>query len=260
LNGKGDTPLGIGYLERAALTFLAQAERYPADLLALLRIVCPQVTEHLSRYPWYDKAKLLLPCDCGAEQIMVQRNALASDLAKNGIVFRGVWVEVLCEGHFNQLVSVTHNKASVLFQQNMRLIHRIAERVGPRPLWIWADRHGGRTGYLRPLMNAWPDAEFQILEESPERSGYQLVRNGVPWTIRFMVEGETYQLPIALASIYSKYIRELFIACFNRYWRGLVPGLRPTAGYNQDGQRFLADIESVLQRQGVDRQWLVRML
>jgi ribonuclease HII len=260
LHGKSDTPLRISLLERAALTFLAQAERNPANLVSLLRIVCPHAVDHLCRYPWYDKAELTLPAECSADDIMVQRNALAGDLAANGVQFRGVWVEALCEGHYNDLVAATHNKASVLFQLNMRLIHRIAERMSGRPLLIWADRHGGRTSYLRPLMNAWPDAEFQVLEESPERSGYKVTRAGVPWTIRFLVEGESYQLPIALASIFSKYIRELFMACFNRYWCGQVPGLRPTAGYYQDGQRFLADIEAVLTRQGLDRKLLVRML
>lgn len=260
LHGKGKTTHRISLLERAALTFLAQAERNPANLVSLLRIVCPHAVEHLTRYPWYDKAELALPAECSADDVRVQRNALAGDLAANGVKFRGAWVEVLCEGHYNDLVSATHNKASVLFQLNMRLIHRIAERVDGRPLYIWADRHGGRANYLRPLMNAWPDAEFQVLEESPERSGYQLTRGGVPWTIRFMVEGETYQLPIALASIFSKYIRELFMACFNRYWCGLVPGLRPTAGYYQDGQRFLADIEAAIASRGLDRRQLVRML
>jgi hypothetical protein len=29
---------------------------------------------------------------------------------------------------------------------------------------------------------------------------------------------------------------------FNDYWRGLVPGLQPTAGYPQDAKRFRLDI------------------
>jgi ribonuclease HII len=260
LHGKVDTPHGISLLERAVLTFLAQADRHPASLVSLLRIVCPHVIEHLCRYPWYTGAELALPAECSADDVAVQRNALACDLESNGIRFCGAWVEVLCEGHYNELVSVTHNKAVVLFQQNMRLIHRVAERMGGRPLWIWADRHGGRTSYLKPLMNAWPDAGFEVLEESTERSGYRLTRGSVPWTIRFLVEGEAHQLPVALASIFSKYLRELFMICFNRFWCGHLPELRPTAGYSQDGQRFLADIAPAITHQGVDRRWLVRML
>lgn len=259
LRGRIETTYGIALLERAALTFLAQADRHPAGLTSLLRIVCPHVVEQLGRYPWYAGADLPLPVECSGDDVAVQRNSLAADLAKNGIQFRGVWVEVLCEGAYNHLVSATHNKAVVLFHQNMRLIQRISERVGDRPLWIWADRHGGRMGYLKPLMNAWADAEFEVLEESPERSGYQLTRSGIPWNIRFVVDGEACQMPVALASIFSKYLRELFMICFNRYWCGLIPGLRPTAGYNQDGQRFLADIAPTLSRQTIDRNLLVRL-
>ncbi|MCL2329720.1 MAG: hypothetical protein FWC56_00275 [Phycisphaerae bacterium] len=265
LHGKGtSTRYGISLLERAVMTFLALADRQPSQLMGLLRIVCPDVVDHLRRYPWYEQereqAALALPVECSADDVLVQRNALASDLAAQGVRFRGVWVEALCEGHYNDQVRVTRNKATVLFHHNMRLIHRIAERLPGRPLWIWADRHGGRASYLRPLMNAWPDGEFEVLEESPERSGYQIMRGGVPWTIRFLVEGETHQLPIALASIFSKYIRELFMICFNRYWCGQQPDLRPTAGYSQDGQRFLADIEALLTKMSIDRHLLVRML
>ncbi|HQE29993.1 MAG TPA: hypothetical protein PL151_19765 [Phycisphaerae bacterium] len=260
LHARVDTQYGVALLERAVFTFLAQADRHPASLISLLKIVCPHVVDRLSRYPWYHQAELPLPVECSADDVAVQCNSLAADLAKNGVRFRGAWVEVLCEGDYNQLVSATHNKAVVLFQQNMRLIHRIAERVGSRPLWIWADRHGGRMAYLKPLMNAWPEAEFTVLEESPEHSGYRITRSGIPWTIRFVVDGEACQMPVALASIFSKYIRELLMICFNRYWRGLIPDLRPTAGYNTDGQRFLADIDAIVKQQCLDRNLLVRLL
>lgn len=260
LHARVESKYGLTLLERAAMTFLAQADRHPASLLSLLRIVCPHVVDQMARYPWYADADFPLPLECSADDVAVQRNSLASDMANCGIRFRGVWVEALCEGDYNHLVSATHNKSVVLFQQNMRLIHRISERTAGRPLWIWADRHGGRMNYLTPLMNAWSDAEFEVLEESPERSGYRLTRAGVPWTIRYVVDGEACQMPVALASIFSKYVRELFMVCFNRYWCGLVPELRPTAGYNTDGHRFLADIDSVFKGQSIDRNLLVRLL
>lgn len=260
LHRKVDTPHGIALLERAALTFLAQAGTHPASLGALLRCVCPHVVEHLPRYPWYSGQDLALPAECTPQDLRLQANAVGHDLAAQGIRFLGAWVEVLCEGHFNQLVAATHNKATVLFMQNVRLLQRIAQRLGPRPLEIWADRHGGRVSYLRPLMRAFDDAQLEVLEEAPERSGYRLTRPCGQWTIRYLVKGETHHLPIALASIFSKYVRELFMICFNGYWCGKMPGLRPTAGYSQDGQRFLADAANILAAHKVDRQWLVRTL
>lgn len=260
LHGKVETPTGVGLLERAALTFLAVADRRPTTLRGLLRVVCPDVLPALAEYPWYTAADIELPVDCSPGDIATQANALRGNMTGTGVRFLGAWVEVLPEGHFNRLVGATHNKAVVLFTQNARLMQRIADRLGHRTLHIWADRHGGRTSYLRPLMRAFDDAQLEVVDESPERSSYRLTRPCGCWNLRFVTKGETRHLPIALASIFSKYIRELFMACFNRYWCGQMPDLRPTAGYSQDGRRFLSDIGSILERQGLDRTRLVRLL
>jgi hypothetical protein len=48
------------------------------------------------------------------------------------------------------------------------------------------------------------------------------------------------------------------MACFNRYWTEQVPELRSTAGYYQDGRRFLKDIGPHVRRLGIDKDRLVR--
>ena len=70
--------------------------------------------------------------------------------------------------------------------------------------------------------------------------------------------GESRHLLVALASLISKYVRELLMESFNAYWSREVPGLRPTAGYYQDGLRFLKDIQPHLKRLGLTREGLVR--
>jgi len=260
LHGKVETPSGVGLLERAALTFLAVANRRPATLRGLLRVVAPDAVPALTEYPWYATADIELPVDCSPGDVATQASALGGDMRSAGVRFLGAWVEVLPEGHFNRLVGATRNKAVVLFTQNARLMQRIADRLGRRTLHIRADRHGGRTSYLRPLMKAFDDAQIEVLDESADRSGYRLRRPCGGWDLWFVTKGETHHLPIALASIFSKYLRELFMASFNRYWCGQMPDLRPTAGYSQDGRRFLADIGSLLARQGLDRDRLVRRL
>lgn len=260
LHGPGGTGHGPTLLERAALTFIAQLGQMPPTLRALLEHACPHVLEQLAHYPWYASADVTLPVACGLDDLATQRNALARDLTANGVCFRGVWIEVLPEGHFNRLVGATRNKAVVLFGQTLRLVQRVADAVGPRPLRVWVDRQGGRIGYRRPLMTAFDDVRLDVLEESPERSSYRLTRQPAPWVIRFVRGGESHHLPIALASVMSKYVRELFMICFNQYWRGLVPDIRPTAGYYQDGQRFLAEIDAAITAERLDRRWLVRAL
>lgn len=251
---------GITLIERAALTFLSVTQDVPCSLRALGERVCPDLRRKLDGYPWYAGTEPALPVACRPDDLRTQHNALAADLRDRGISFLGAWSEVLPEGHYNRMVNATRNKAVVLFGLTVRLIQRIAETVAARPLRVWVDRQGGRIGYTRPLMNAFTDARVEVVEESPERSSYRLTRRPAPWMIRFVQKGETHHLPIALASVMSKYLRELFMMCFNAYWSARVAGLRPTAGYYQDGQRFLADIEEVLVRDKVDRQWLVRAL
>jgi hypothetical protein len=40
----------------------------------------------------------------------------------------------------------------------------------------------------------------------------------------------------------AKYLRELAMRPFNRYWQTHVPGLAPTAGYPGDSRRFWNEI------------------
>ena len=44
----------------------------------------------------------------------------------------------------------------------------------------------------------------------------------------------------------------------NKFWCARVPNLRPTAGYYQDGRRFLEDISGAIDTAAVDRAILVR--
>ncbi len=64
--------------------------------------------------------------------------------------------------------------------------------------------------------------------------------------VQFRPEAEEAHLPVALASMTAKLVRELVMGRFNRYWSGRMPELKPTAGYVQDARRWLEDLEGVL--------------
>ena len=66
-------------------------------------------------------------------------------------------------------------------------------------------------------------------------------------------------MPVSLASIYSKYLRETFIKALNEFFTTRQPGLKPTAGYYTDAKRWLADAEEMLARHYVDRTMLIRV-
>ena len=73
-----------------------------------------------------------------------------------------------------------------------------------------------------------------------------------------MPEAERQHLPVALASMTAKYVRELFMLRFNRFFSRAVPELRPTAGYVTDARRFLSDVQPVIERLRLTPSRLIR--
>jgi ribonuclease HII len=77
-------------------------------------------------------------------------------------------------------------------------------------------------------------------------------------TITFASKSDEHHLPVALASMIAKYTRELHMIRLNRFFAGIMPELKPTAGYVTDGRRFLKEIEPLLADNGINRDDLVR--
>jgi len=65
-------------------------------------------------------------------------------------------------------------------------------------------------------------------------------------------------LPVSLASMVSKYLRELLVGSINRYFTGFGVDIKPTAGYWKDGLRFLDDLRTQLPHVHVDNARLIR--
>jgi hypothetical protein len=65
-------------------------------------------------------------------------------------------------------------------------------------------------------------------------------------------------LPVSLASMVSKYLRELLISNLNRYFVGFSADLKPTAGYWKDGLRFVEEIKTSLPHVLFDSEQLIR--
>ena len=113
--------------------------------------------------------------------------------------------------------------------------------------------------YLEPLARVFEGCSFKVLEEDESRSSYRLTAPGRQAEIHFAVDCENRQLPVALASMTSKYLRELFMRIYNSYWSQHVPDLAPTAGYYADGRRFYQDIQPAVRKMGIDEQMLYRL-
>jgi hypothetical protein len=123
----------------------------------------------------------------------------------------------------------------------LRLLARVlAEHVPAEcnePVIVVCDKHGGRNRYGRLLQQQFVDTLVEVYEESMAESVYRWTRGDTRIEARFRMGGEAF-LPTALASMVSKYLRELAMRAFNDFWCCEIPELRRTAGYPRDAQRF----------------------
>lgn len=199
-----------------------------------------------------------LPVAHTADELRIAASRLRQTLLTESITCEDLRCEAIDAASFNAQVEKMGTKSSVNFCAVLRHIDAIWNRWPNEHPRVIVDRQGGRTHYMQDLMHAWPDARVQIIAESENLSRYRLERSGSMITLSFQVEGETHHLPVALASMIAKYVRELLMMRLNRYFQTLMPELKPTAGYTEDARRYLADIDPLIARLGVDRRWLVR--
>ncbi len=253
---------GLVHLERGVLGMLAQAGPVPTSLNELLRRVGADCVQHIPAYPWYAGADLRLPHQADPTDLKLRANAAAEAMRKRGIELAAIRAEPILAGQYNRLVAATRNKASALFGVTSQLIAYIfntyAAKSPPQVVRIVADRQGGRTHYRHQIQRMFEGGAIRVIVESEAHSAYAVETADRAAEIHFRTKAETACLPVALASMLSKYLRELFMELLNAYWSQRVDGLKPTAGYYVDGKRFLADIASAVDAAGTDRSLLVR--
>jgi ribonuclease HII len=245
-------------IERPALVMLAASEKRPQKWLELLETVWPGGAPALEEYPWYARANFTLPISEATGDIATRANAVRRNCEHAGIAFLGAAAEPLPEGHFNRIIGQTRNKAIALLGQVLSVIDRILRDVSDRHVCFLVDRLGGRLRYREHLMQAFANFEMTIVEESKERSAYRLSNPQRLVEIEFITDGDQKHFPVALASIYSKYLRELFMGLFNGYWCKQMKGLTPTAGYYRDARRWLREAAPAIERLSIDQALLIR--
>ena len=233
---------GLAALERTALSFMHLLSRPMGELRELLKSLRSDCAGQMKDYPWYDSQIISLPASADAAEIATCVNALRADTQRNEIRFLGASSQVLLAGSYNKLVDKTRNKASALSSLSAVFLTELVDRYGNKGLVVYVDKQSGRTRYRSFLQQCFADWDMRIVGEDKDASVYEMNKEQLSWQVHFETKAESKYLPVALASIYAKYVRELFMELFNRYWAKQVAGLRATAGYYVDGKRFLADI------------------
>ena len=249
--------LGIKHLERTVLTALRCLGKEPTTLTELIELLCPNCLDRLSDYPWYKEAgSHCLSADIADREIASA--VLADELTSNGIELLELKSCCLDVAYYNKMVASVKNKANVLFTATSKLIKRAYDNFAGDDLQIIVDRQGGRVRYRKNLQRMFGDMELRILHESPTASSYELQINGKCMRLHFVVGADERFLPVSLASMVSKYLRELLISNINRYFSGFGTDLKPTAGYWKDGLRFIEEIKTDLPHVKFNSNQLIR--
>lgn len=249
---------GLRELERSVLTLAAVPTGGCDSFQALLAQVAPHVLSDLNAYPWYASGEDRFPLENDATAIRLLANALRQEMARAGVGCRHLAARVVLERQLNRMVANTRNKAAALFSTAAIHLDHLLRTYGDQGLVVLCDRQGGREHYGSLLRLMFDDWDHETTSEIDGRSEYRLTRAGRPVRIIFTEKAEAQCMPVAVASMISKYLREALMARFNRFWQTHLPDLAPTAGYYTDGTRFLRDIQSKRIELGIADDQLMR--
>ncbi len=151
---------------------------------------------------------------------------------------------------FNRLVDQHGTKGTLLSHATLGLVRDAIGKQEACRVRVTCDKHGGRNRYGELLATFFPAATIEPLVESREVSRYRLLDDARTIEFVFRAKGEAL-LETALASMTAKYLRELAMQAFNRFWQRHIPDLKPTAGYPNDARRFYEAIEPVCRKLGL---------
>jgi hypothetical protein len=236
--------------------FAGRASLAPLELAALATLAPdadgPTRLEELAggdaaRWPaWYARGGEPLPSEVAPELVARWRGRWRDELERVGVAPLACSVRPVLEGELNDSFARGLNKAEAVLARVGPLLARAAALDPACDVEIRVDRLGGRKFYAPLLRSTFPLRELAVLEETETVSRYELRDGRRRIRVSFEVEGDGLHLEIALASVVAKYARELFVARLNRHFAARRPGVRPTAGYPRDAQRWLDEFGDAL--------------
>ena len=241
---------GVAMLERGVLAALGVTDESPRHWRDVWRLLAPDSVAQLDAQPWFAGYDAPIPRDAAGDEIDGQRERLAAGLRDAGVSLMRLRAAAIFPQQFNELVDRHGNKATALSHVTLTLLRDLLAPLGDEPLLIHCDKHGGRNKYGPLLQEIFPDFLVEVRHEGRASSVYRWGPPRRRVEIRFVAKGESF-LPSALASMVSKYLRELAMRPFNDFWCGRVANLQPTAGYPVDAARFRSEIRTAQTELGI---------
>jgi ribonuclease HII len=242
---------GLADLEKGALVLLqAGSTELPDCLGGYVECVCPSALMELKQEAWF-VGDSPLPLSASLDEVSVQLERIRR-ATSNGVKISFVRSAIICPPTFNSVLDRWNSKGAVLVHGLATLIEQSRAAAGDvDSLHFFIDKHGGRNHYAATLQHALPGTMIVASEESAQCSSYTVLGLKQPCRFQFQPRADSAHFCVAAASMLSKYLRELLMHEFNRFWQNHVPHLKSTAGYPGDAGRFLKDIKPAMQRLGI---------
>ncbi len=243
---------GFGALERGVLSALKLLGHDPRSYHELYeRLTQSALDDRTNRQhsPWYDDAGFPLPSE---PQDFAVAEAWRNCCDAHDVRLVAIRAAIVEPDQFNQLIHEYDNKSLVVSRVAFRLLKSVWN-PDETETFVVGDKHGGRNRYDQLLAEVLDGDMIFRLEEGAERSDYRIGKT----VLRFQPRAEEHG-PVALASMTAKYVRELAMTQFNRFWAKYVEGIKPTQGYPVDAKRFRQQIAEAQTRLGIPDESLWR--
>jgi len=243
----------LTHLERGIFAFLSSmGVKMPTDDTEFFTLMQCQPADN----PWYQKSTPL-PVGNDENMLRIDSSRLMAALLLADITCGNMACTAVDVKKYNELTKHS-TKSALNFSIAMQHVDAIMSQFPTEHPRIMIDRHGGKIKYRNDLQLFWENAKVQVLIEDQSMSRYRIRVGTKKATVTFASKTDEKHFPAALASMIAKYTRELIMKRFNNYFLQQIPTLKPTAGYVQDGRRFLKEIEPLLAKNGVNRDLLIR--
>jgi hypothetical protein len=136
----------------------------------------------------------------------------------------------VCPGIYNAATAEPEmNKFRLDFQLMMELVKALSTHSAADGELLVLCGKVGSTRYYGPWLEAAGFGSWFVEEEEREISSYQVPSVG---KISFIKDGDGIHLPVAVASMVGKYLRELAMGDINR--RLAIPDVRSASGYRDN--------------------------
>lgn len=249
---------GFARSEESVLAFLRLLVPAPKNFEHLLAALEVGNVGTILATPWLNRPDAPLPAAAPETGCAFFADLLEKKCEKSGVKPVFIRSVVATATEFNQNLKLTNNKSLTLFHFIAKLFEHLKNLPGRA--YVFVDHQGGRQSYKELLEPHFRGFRIVCTGIGEEQSTYRIHDGSRRIDLAFLTNAEAKHLPVALASMTSKYLRELSMSYFNDYFGALSGNcVKPTKGYPTDAKRWLAEMEKFIDAAGIDRLSLVRL-